>query len=143
MHSIIRRPTLNIVHHSLFLALCLGLNDHPLQDCPFDRTMIRSETMAERALLLPQAHQTGHDPPIFVRVCHSPWPFLNQRSLALVRTILALYSAVILAFSVGREWKDPTRGNLLFFDARILSFAVQTMYYWITMVCVSRQHCRP
>lgn len=134
MRSFIRRPTFYIVHHSALLASCLDVDDHSLEDCDFDRCINRSETMAERAPLLSRADQLGHHPPIFVRVCHSPWLFLSQRSLAFIRAILAVYMTTALVLNVTHDWKDKEKGCLLIFDARIISFSVQTIYYWITAV---------
>ena len=136
MQSFIHRPTFYIVHHSGFLDSFLDLNSHTLEDCNFDRYLIRSETMADRAPLLPRT-DSPYESSIFVSVCHSRWHFLGQRSLLLLRGVLAVYLSAILVLCVVREHASSSSEHLYFFDGRYLSFALQVVYYWITTVgCV-------
>ena len=134
MRSFVRRPTFYIVYHPDFLASFLNHDGHSLQDCDFDKYILRSETVAERAPLLHRAGQSSRDHPIFMRVCHSPWYLVSQRGLFLIRGTLALYLTAILFLSILRDWTCPIHARLFVFDARNLSLFVQAIYYWITAV---------
>jgi len=95
--------------------------------------------MAETALLLPPTNYAPYDHPIFIRVCHSPWPVLRQKLLLLVRCMLAVYLTVVLVLSVVNDCKHLD-ARFFAFDARNIGFAVQAIYYWITAVCLPPKH---
>lgn len=141
MRSFRRSPTFYVVYHSVLFAPFSDLDDHTLQECDLDRSMMRSETMAERAPLLPRAYQSSRDYPIFVRVCHSPWNFLNQKGLLLVRGVLAVYLTVVLVLSILHDCDVSPNEPMFIFDARTISFSIQPIYYWITAVRLRSAGC--
>ncbi|KAL9127767.1 MAG: hypothetical protein Q9217_003425 [Psora testacea] len=101
--------------------------------------------MAETAPLLPQANRPPHDHPIFLRVCHSAWPFLGQAKLLTTRSMIAAYLTVVLALSLYWEVKYAT-GKQWVFEASNISLMVQVIYYWITAIWTMQHlmvpHCR-
>ena len=60
----------------------------------------QSVLIPEIAPLLPRPYLPPHDHPIFLRVCHSQWRFLNQKALSIVRIAIAVYLTTILALSL-------------------------------------------
>ena len=92
-------------------------------------------TMPERTPLLPNSDRPPpHENPVFLRVCHSPWYFLDQKSLLLLRGLLAIYMITVLAFSIEYSIKHNHHEEQFVFNASHISFFVQTVYYWITAV---------
>lgn len=134
MPSVIHRASFFVVHHSGFLDSFFNAPEHSLEDCDFDRYLSRSETMAERAPLLPQGNSPSYDHPISLLVCHSPWPFLNQKIVFTVRGFLALYLSVVLGMNILQDSKSSESRFTFLFDPRDISFMIQTIYYWITTV---------
>ncbi len=139
MPSLAHRASFYVVHHSGFLDPFLDADEHPLRDCDLNSSFPRSETMAETAPLLPQLNHVPRDHLIFLCVCHSPWPFLHQTGLLIVRGALAVYLTAVLALSVVKDCEGPY-ARFLAFDARYLSFATQVIYYWITAVRLPPKH---
>ncbi|KAL2043925.1 hypothetical protein N7G274_003445 [Stereocaulon virgatum] len=92
--------------------------------------------MAETTPLLPRPNRPPHEHSIFQRVCHSPWYHLDQRGLFFTRGFLALYLTTTLVFGIIRESRSENRviARLLPFDASLISFVIQTIYYWITAI---------
>lgn len=133
MPSLVHRASFYVVHHSGFLGPFLDADEHPLEDCDLTSHFPRTETMAETAPLLRQIHHVPHDSPIFLCVCHSPWPFLRQKGLLIVRGTLAVYLTVVLVLCVVKDCKG-SYARFPAFDARNVSFAIQAIYYWITAV---------
>jgi hypothetical protein len=64
---------------------------------------------------------------------------MGQRGLFFTRGFLALYLTTALVFGIVRESRPEHRVTARFlpFDASIISFVIQTTYYWITAVGVS------
>ena len=94
-----------------------------------------SNQLSETAPLLPLPNRpSSHDHPIFLRVCHSPWPFLNQKTLFCVRIVIAFYLTTILGLSVWYEIAYAQRGKLWGFDPGNVGLVVQGVYYWISAV---------
>ena len=131
-------PSFYIVHHTGFLDSLLNTFEHDLQDCEIDRHLLRSATMAETTSLLPRPNRPPHEHSIFQRVCHSPWYYMGQRALFFTRGFLALYLTTTLVFSIVRDSRPQNRGIARFlpFDASLISFVIQTIYYWVTAVGV-------
>lgn len=90
--------------------------------------------MVETTPLLPQANNPPHDHPIFLRVCHAPWPFIGQKTLIAVRGLLAVYMTAVLALDFVFEIVYAKRGRLLVFFISNVSYTIQITYYWITFV---------
>lgn len=90
--------------------------------------------MADTEPLLPKANMPPHDHPIFLRVCHSPWLFLGQKSLMIVRGLLAVYMTTVLALDLTFEIVFAGRGRLFLFFIGNVSYLIQIIYYWITFV---------
>lgn len=90
--------------------------------------------MPETTPLLPRSNRPPHEHPIFLRVCHSPWYFIGQRSLLLLRSLTAIYLTAILGIALDFEINTKKIGDLFAFNASHISFVVQVVYYWITAV---------
>lgn len=90
--------------------------------------------MPETTPLLPRSNRPPHEHPIFLRVCHSPWYFIGQRSLLLLRSLTAIYLTAILGIALDIEINTKKIGDLFAFNANHISFVVQVVYYWITAV---------
>ena len=134
MRSFPRRPTFYTVPHFGLLSYVPDVDSHTLQECDFGKYILRSETMLERTPLLPYADRSLHELPIFMRMCHSPWNFFDQKCLILVRGIITLYMTAVLALGVIHRWTTSSTGYMFVFDARYISFFVQVAFYWITAV---------
>lgn len=90
--------------------------------------------MADTEALLPKANTPPKDHPIFLRVCHSPWLFLGQKSLMIARGLLAIYMTIVLALDLNFEIVHAGRGRLFPFFIGNVCYVVQVIYYWITFV---------
>ena len=134
MPSLMRRASLYVVHHSSFLDSILDASEHSLDDCDFERQLLRSETIAESAPLLSPGNGLSHDLPIHLLVCHSPWPCIGQTRLFAVRSVLAVYLVVVLFLSLVNGYCCTTNFSDLFFDARYLVLLMQLSLYLITSV---------
>ena len=131
-------PSFYLVHHAAFLAASLlHTRSHTLKDCMSRRVLSKSETMIETTPLLPQASRPCPDLSIFPRVCHSPWPFLGQKTLLAIRAIFASFLSIVLALEI----KCTRRGEQLAFEASIVSLVIQIFYYWTTSVGVLSLRC--
>lgn len=141
MPSLIHRASFYVVHHSGILDPFLDADEHSLEDCDLTRTLPRSETMAETAPLIIRNPYEPKDRPIFLCICHSQWPFLQQKALFFVRGCLAVYltTALVLGFVNCFEVFDSEASPARFFafDSGNISLMVQAIYYWITAVCLS------
>lgn len=84
--------------------------------------------------LLPRVKSPPHEHPIFHRLCHSPWDSINQRVLIGLRGSLAVYMTIILALELSYEIVNRERGKYFVFLLSNFSYALQTIYYWITFV---------
>ena len=90
--------------------------------------------MPESTPLLPRSNRPPHEHPIFLRVCHSPWYFLGQRALLLLRGLIATYMTAVLAVAIDYERREATHGQRFVYKAGPISFVVQIIYYWISTV---------
>lgn len=137
-------PSFYLVHHYGFLASLYRIHSHDLEDCPSRRFLTRSETMAETTPLLPR-NTLSHDVPIFLCVCHSPWPFLTQKTLVAVRAIISAYLSVVFALDMFYVFTFAQRGKQFAFEASSISLTIQIVYYWMTTVgvCVSSYCINP
>ncbi len=91
-------------------------------------------SMSDTQPLLPKANVSPHDHPILLRVCHSPWLFLGQKSLMIVRGLLAVYMTTVLALDLTFEIVYAGRGRLSPFFVSNVSYVIQIIYYWISFV---------
>ena len=105
-----------------------------MQACRTAPTPIKAVTMPESTPLLPKVNRPPHEHPIFHRVCHSPWLFINQRSLLALRGFLAIYMSVMLVLELSFEIFQRESGRYFVFLISNFSYAIQTTYYWITFV---------
>ncbi|MCJ1301192.1 hypothetical protein MMC08_003991 [Hypocenomyce scalaris] len=99
--------------------------------------------MPESTPLLPKVNRPPHEHPIFHRVCHSPWLFINQRSLLALRGFLAIYMSVILVLELSFEIFQRERGRYFVFLISNFSYAIQTTYYWITFLWTVQHYMTP
>lgn len=127
-------PSFYIVHHLGFPDSFLNAPEHNIEACDTGFLYPMGSPIAEIASLLPRVERPPHDHPIFLSICHSPWHFLNQRSLALVRGFLALYMTTVIALSLYVEISYAKRGPLFVFGADNVSYFFQVVYYWISFV---------
>ncbi len=110
------------------------MQDHGLDgDVDFGRRA-KSAVATEVAPLLPRPDRPPHDHPIFLRVCHSPWRFISQKTLLCIRSAIAVYLTAVFALSLFYEIAFAKRGKLFAFSAGNVSFAIQIAYYWISAV---------
>lgn len=135
-------PSFYFVHRSDFLASLFDLRSHSLQDCTTMKFLPRLETMAETTpLLLPRAYRVSHHIPSFLRVCHSPWPFLGQQVLLAVRATFAVFLSIVFILDIPYGINHTRRGKQLAFEASNVSLIIQICYYWTTTVGVSPLRC--
>jgi hypothetical protein len=82
-----------------------------------------------------------HEHPVFLRVAHSPWAFFGQKSLLASRTLLALYTTTVWIYKLVHDIeKNKVQAKMFAFEADVISFTLQVIYYWISTVS-RRQTC--
>ena len=101
----------------------------------------KSQTIAETTPLLPRAHAPPYHLPIFLPVCHSPWPFIGQRALLAVRAVIASFLTIVFTLDMLYRIKHTQREQQFAFEASSVSLLIQILYYWITTVGVSPLRC--
>lgn len=101
----------------------------------------KSQTVAETTPLLPRAHAPPYHLPIFLRVCHSPWPFIGQRTLLALRAVIASFLTIVFTLDMRYRINYTQREQQFAFEATNVSLLVQIFYYWITTVGVSPLRC--
>ncbi|KAI9747842.1 MAG: hypothetical protein M1835_001962 [Candelina submexicana] len=99
--------------------------------------------MSETNPLLPRAEDLPPEPSIFLRVCHSPWVFISDRTLAITRGLIACYLTAIFAADVDFEVVDAKRGKLFFFMMGTGSLFIQVVYYWISFFWTYQNYWDP
>ena len=114
---------------------------HKQLNCTAMVLLPRSHTIAETTPLLPRANKPPCDLPIFLRVCHSPWPFISQRTLLAVRAVIASFLTIVFILDILYRINYTQRGQQFAFEASNVSLLIQILYYWITMVGVSPLRC--
>ncbi|KAI9724354.1 MAG: hypothetical protein M1812_000422 [Candelaria pacifica] len=100
-------------------------------------------SVSETNPLLPRAEDLPQEPSIFLRVCHSPWLFISDRTLAIIRGLIACYLTVIFAADVDFEVVDAKRGKLFFFMMGTGSLFIQIVYYWISFIWTYQYYWDP
>ena len=101
----------------------------------------KSQTIAETTPLLPRVHPPPDHLPIFLRVCHSPWLFISQRTLLAVRAVIASFLTIIFTLDMRYRMNYSQREQQFAFEASNVSLLIQILYYWITTVGVSPLRC--
>ncbi|MCJ1444026.1 MAG: hypothetical protein MMC23_004526 [Stictis urceolatum] len=100
----------------------------------------------ESSPLLPriedQTLSVPHEHPIFLRVAHSPWTFVGQKTLLTSRLISMVYTTVVWAATLHRDIKsDGDNAKLFPFKADNISLTLQAIYFWVTTIW-TLQHLR-
>jgi hypothetical protein len=95
--------------------------------------------MTEDAPLLLQPNRP-HEHPIFLRVCHSPWKYIDQSILLLFRGLIAAYLTAVFGIVIDYEFNHTNHGVFFFFDIGNIIFAAQIAYYWVSFVSVLHLH---
>jgi hypothetical protein len=100
--------------------------------------------MSSSTALLPKTKKDDH--PIFLRVCHSPWTSINQKSLMFIRGLIAGYILVVFCMLIYYEKKRTDHGWLMPFEIQNISYFMQLIYFVATFVShetqVSSRLCR-
>lgn len=97
--------------------------------------------MPESTPLLPRSNKPPHEHPIFLRVCHAPWSFVDQKILLIIRGVITVYLTAMLVIAIVYEMGQAQRGELFLFKASVASFVLQVVYYLITTVSPLRGPC--
>lgn len=92
--------------------------------------------MSENTPLLPTSTGASgsHEHPIFLRVCHSPWTFIGQKSLMASRAAIFTYLTTVWIATLNRDMTEQDDAKLFPFYAGHISFTIQLIYYAITSV---------
>lgn len=131
---IIKSPSLYVVHHLESLDSFLNAPEHDIEACDTGILYPTGSPTAEIAPLLPRSARPSHDYSISLRVCHSPWHFLNQRDLTIVRGFLALYMSLAIALNVFVEITCKKSGQFFVFRAENVSYFIQLNYHLLSFV---------
>jgi hypothetical protein len=89
--------------------------------------------MSSSTALLPKNRKDDH--PIFLRVCHSPWAFINQQTLATIRGVIAAYMTVMFGVIIFYDAYFSKHGWQIPFELPNIIYLHQVLYFW--MACVS------
>ncbi|TVY65747.1 hypothetical protein LSUE1_G006707 [Lachnellula suecica] len=85
--------------------------------------------MSSSTALLPKQGSTKKDDhPIFLRVCHSPWVGIGQKSLVGLRTLTSTYLLVSGGMIIDYEIKKNKHGWLTAFEFSNVAYAMLTLY---------------
>jgi hypothetical protein len=90
--------------------------------------------MSEISALLPRSSLTPKDQTIFLLACHSPWLFLSQKGLVIIRSLIAAYFMFVLGMDLFFEIAIAGRGMMFVFFMGNVSLFIQLLYYCITAV---------
>ena len=77
--------------------------------------------------------------PIFLRACHSPWRWINQSILALIRFVISAYLLTVLGISTKYKLEiedDHTRWRIPFQFSSV-SFVLLLLYNLVVTVCLN------
>lgn len=72
--------------------------------------------------------------PIFLRVCHSPWVSIGQKSLVGLRLLTAVYLLISFLMIIYYEIKCNNHGWLTVFEFSNIVYFLQLLYEWIAFV---------
>ncbi|KAH8652690.1 hypothetical protein BGZ60DRAFT_436275 [Tricladium varicosporioides] len=89
--------------------------------------------MSSSTALLPKDRKK-EDHPIFLRVCHSPWVMVGQKSLVAFRFITAAYLFISFLMILDYEIKRNDHGWLTVFEFSNVSYFLQVLYHWIAFI---------
>jgi hypothetical protein len=91
--------------------------------------------MSSSTALLPKAKKDDH--PIFLRVCHSPWLNVSQKSLMVTRGITFLYLVASFAIVLYHDFQHTEKHWVVAFELSKLSYVVQIIYSGLATVRIS------
>ncbi|CAG8980714.1 hypothetical protein HYALB_00012120 [Hymenoscyphus albidus] len=86
--------------------------------------------MSSSTALLPKDRK-NNDHPIFLRVCHSPWVSIDQKSLLALRFVTAVYLSFSFVMVQDFEHNQQKRGWLSVFDFGNIAYFLQVLYHWM------------
>ncbi|RKF76778.1 hypothetical protein GcM1_224022 [Golovinomyces cichoracearum] len=90
--------------------------------------------MSSSTPLLPKKTNKGYDQSIFLRICHSPWKFLEQRTVIGLRGLIVIYLLISLIINIYLEVSHSKSGWLAFFEFSIGVSFLQLLYESIALV---------
>ncbi|KAI0145574.1 hypothetical protein GGR57DRAFT_517072 [Xylariaceae sp. FL1272] len=78
----------------------------------------------------------GDTHPVTLRACHSPWKFINQKTLLGLRTLIASYLVAAAGVSLNYKLKeeDDHSNWLIPFEFETMSFATQLAYHIVATI---------
>lgn len=86
--------------------------------------------------LIPKpAKKDREELPIFLRACHSPWPFITQRRLSTIRGLLFTYMLTVLILTVDFDRRHMRHRWLVPFELGVVSWVLQVG--WLAVAFVS------
>ncbi|KAF4626493.1 hypothetical protein G7Y89_g11665 [Cudoniella acicularis] len=89
--------------------------------------------MSSSTALLPKDRK-NQDHPVFLRVCHSPWAGIGQKSLVGLRFLIALYLLISFSLIIYFEIDRNEHGWLTIFEFSNITFFIQVIYHWIVFI---------
>lgn len=78
--------------------------------------------------------QNGDYHPIFSRTCHSPWAFLHQPQLAILRALVTTYLAASVGLTVSYQFHHQHLGWEMAFDFPNIALLLQLIYSIIATI---------
>ena len=94
---------------------------------------------SETAPLLPQSQPPAskpHEHQIFLRICHATWSCVGTKTLLASRFTIAAYMISTLATALKEEVDSERDARLFPFNAGVISYTFQTVYFMIATVSV-------
>ncbi|TVY32883.1 hypothetical protein LSUB1_G006696 [Lachnellula subtilissima] len=85
--------------------------------------------MSSSTALLPKNKRDEH--PIFLRVCHSPWTSIGQKTLVGLRGVTAIYLAVSFISIINYDIKSNNHGWSTVFEPPNIAYFMLTLYQWM------------
>ncbi|TVY50835.1 hypothetical protein LCER1_G005521 [Lachnellula cervina] len=85
--------------------------------------------MSSSTALLPKNKKDEH--PIFLRVCHSPWMSIGQKTLVGLRGLTAIYMAVSLTMILHYDVDVNKHGWSTLFEPPNIAYFTLTLHQWI------------
>ena len=107
----------------------------------------RTPLIDRSGLPLPIGSSQVQDHPIFLRACHSPWPWLGQSGLVYIRGLILAYltalSGMLLDYKIKYEYGEDEEKTAwcTLFEFSTVAFVLLWLYHFI--VFVSPFSCSP